>query len=318
MAALRRASDESVSLREVSTTGSGSEVITGHNHTHSQYSTNSHSSFTSRALLLGLAIGVLICFCNLYFGLQTGWGSGMSMPASLIAFAAFRSASKHIKLPFTPAENVLVQTVAGSAGTMSLGCGFVGIIPAIEFILEKDEGAPISLGVGRLVLWSLGICIFPSLLAVALRKEVIIREKLRFPGGTATALLIGVLHGNVKGSSKQGSNHPDTIQDREEIHALLQDNRDQADITTLEASGISDEVDQLTTMEPSLAGQDLRDKYIKFLTRAFLLSALYVRASFKLEAMILIIPRPFSVTSFRKFAIFRYWVTLWQSIGYGP
>lgn len=296
MAALRRSSDESVSLEEVSTTAprSDPEATIDHNfssHAHSRYSTDSGSSFTLRALLSGLAIGVLICFCNLYFGLQTGWGSGMSMPASLIAFAAFRSLSNYIKLPFTPVENVLVQTVAGSAGTMSLGCGFVGIIPAIEFILWKDEGAPISLGVGRLVLWSLGIAIFPSLLAAALRKEVIMREKLRFPGGTATALLIGVLHGNVKGNSEHGLNPPNATQDTEESHALLQDSGHyQADVATFEASDIDVEVDQLATTGPLTIRKDLRDRYVKFLIRAFLLSALYVRSFSQLGAIRLIIP----------------------------
>jgi uncharacterized oligopeptide transporter (OPT) family protein len=276
MAALRRGSDESISLPEdfpiepLQDSGATTDQNFA-NLTHSRNSTDSRSSFTLRALLLGLAIGVLICFCNLYFGLQTGWGSVMSMPASLIGFAAFRSISKHIKLPFTPAENVLVQTVAGHAGIMSLGCGFVGIIPAIEFILEKEEGAPLRLGVGRLLVWSLGIAIFPPVLAVALRKDVIIREKLRFPGGTATALLIGVLHGNVKGNLKHGSNDPNAIQDREESHALLQEGEhDQADVDV--------EVDRSTTPEPSTVKEDLRDRYIKLLTRAFLLSASYVSA----------------------------------------
>jgi uncharacterized oligopeptide transporter (OPT) family protein len=277
MAALHRSSDDVASFPEVFPTEalqSDSGVTAEQNFANlanSRNSTDSRNSFTLRALLLGLAIGVLICFCNLYFGLQTGWGSVMSMPASLIGFAAFRSVSKHIKLPFTPGENVLVQTVAGHAGIMSLGCGFVGIIPAIEFILEKEEGAPLSLGVGRLLVWSLGIAIFPPVLAVALRKEVIIREKLRFPGGTATALLIGVLHGNVKGNSKHGSNDPNAIQDNEESHALLQEGgHDQADVDI--------EVDQLTTLEPSKVKEDLRDRYIKLLTRAFFLSALYVSA----------------------------------------
>ena len=259
----------------------GSEATSAYNLSHLAQQHNPASdlgSFTLRALLLGLAIGVLICFCNIYFGLQTGWGSGMSMPASLIGFAAFRSASKHLTLPFTPVENVLVQTVAGAAGTMSLGCGFVGIIPALEFLLGKDEGAPMRLAVGRLVLWSLGISIFPTLLAVALRKEVIIREKLRFPGGTATALLIGVLHGNVKGNPTQRLKPRDGIQESEESHGILRECAlDQVDTATLEPFSIDDGADRLTIMESSTVRNNLRDRYMKLLIRAFLISALYVR-----------------------------------------
>ena len=71
-------------------------------------------NFTLRGILVGLAIGVVICFSNTYFGLQTGWVSGMAMPAALIGFAYFKAVAKWIDYPFTPVENVLVQTVAGA------------------------------------------------------------------------------------------------------------------------------------------------------------------------------------------------------------
>lgn len=158
----------------------------------------SHASegqnFTLRGILVGLGVGLIICFSNMYFGLQTGWVSSMSMPSSLIGFAFFRTLSKHLNLPFTPVENVLVQTVAGSMGTMPLGCGFVGVMPALNYLLRKEEGGPLILGTGKLVLWALGLCFFGVFFAVPLRRQVIIREKLKFPSGTATALMIGVLH----------------------------------------------------------------------------------------------------------------------------
>jgi len=153
-------------------------------------------NFTIRGVLVGLAIGVIICFSNTYFGLQTGWVSGMAMPAALIGFAFFKSIARYIDYPFTPVENVLVQTVAGAVGTMPLGCGFVGVLPALNYLLEPEENGPINLGTSKLIIWSLGICFFGVVFAVPLRKEVIIREKLKFPSGTATALMIGVLHGN--------------------------------------------------------------------------------------------------------------------------
>ncbi|KAL8649626.1 MAG: hypothetical protein Q9210_004285 [Variospora velana] len=153
-------------------------------------------NFTTRGVLVGLAIGVVICFSNTYFGLQTGWVSGMTMPAALIGFAFFKSIAKHIDLPFTPVENVLVQTVAGAVGTMPLGCGFVGVMPALNYLLKPEENGPLQLPAGKLILWSLGICFFGVVFAVPLRKEVIIREKLKFPSGTATALIISVLHGD--------------------------------------------------------------------------------------------------------------------------
>lgn len=163
-------------------------------------------NFTLRGVLCGLAIGIGICFSNMYFGLQTGWVTGMAMPSALIGFAYFKTVSRMLKSPFTPVENVLVQSVAGAVGTMPLGCGFVGVIPALNFLLTKEENGPLSISLWRLVIWSLGICFFGVVFAVPLRKEVIIREKLKFPSGTATALMIQVLHGDE--NSKVAMSHP--------------------------------------------------------------------------------------------------------------
>lgn len=124
-----------------------------------------------------------------------GWVSSMSMPSSLIGFAFFKTLSRHLDIPFTPVENVLVQTVAGSMGTMPLGCGFVGVMPALNYMLKPEEGGPLFLDLWKLILWALGLCFFGVVFAVPLRRQVIIREKLKFPSGTATALMISVLHG---------------------------------------------------------------------------------------------------------------------------
>jgi uncharacterized oligopeptide transporter (OPT) family protein len=119
----------------------------------------------------------------------------MSMPASLIGFAIFKALEDIIELPLTPVENVLVQTVAVAVGSMPLSAGFVGVIPALEKLLKPIEGGPILLSTPELVFWGFGVAFFGVFFAVPLRKQVIIREKLTFPSGTATALMISVLHG---------------------------------------------------------------------------------------------------------------------------
>ncbi|KAF2626275.1 oligopeptide transporter-like protein [Macroventuria anomochaeta] len=182
-------------------------------------------NFTLRGVLVGLAIGVVICFSNMYFGLQTGWVSGMAMPSALIGFAYFKVVARTLKLPFTPVENVLVQSVAGSVGTMPLGCGFVGVIPALNFLLKPEEGGPLDISLWKLIVWSVGICFFGVVFAVPLRREMIIREKLKFPSGTATALLIKVLHGkkDYKPNAAHASHHSNGEGD--ESRGLLQDER---------------------------------------------------------------------------------------------
>ena len=162
---------------------------------------NAPQNFTIRGVLVGLVIGIVICFSNIYFGLQTGWISGMAMPSALLGFGFFRAISSKLTLPFSPVENVLIQTVASSVGTMPLGCGFVGVMPALEYLLTPEENGPLQLSLGKLMLWAVGICLFGVVFAVPLRKQVIIREKLKFPTGSATALMIGVLHGEKEGGT---------------------------------------------------------------------------------------------------------------------
>ncbi|KAI3341586.1 OPT oligopeptide transporter protein-domain-containing protein [Ustulina deusta] len=156
--------------------------------------------FTLRGVVVGLLVGLVIVFSNMYFGLQTGWVSMMTMPASLLGFGIFRTLSHRLSFPFTPVENVLVQSVAGGMAIMPLGCGFVGVLPAMEYLLKPSEQGPIYLSMGKLIIWSLGLCYFGVVFAVPLRRQVIIREQLKFPSGFSTAVLIGVLHG--KGSTQ--------------------------------------------------------------------------------------------------------------------
>ena len=85
-------------------------------------------SFTIRGVAAGLAVGTVICAANVYFGLQTGWVSIMSMPASLMGYGIFKLLSPHLSFPFTPVENVLVQSVACGMAIMPLGCGLVGVV----------------------------------------------------------------------------------------------------------------------------------------------------------------------------------------------
>ncbi|OCT49010.1 putative oligopeptide transporter [Cladophialophora carrionii] len=179
------------------------------------------TNFTFRGVAVGCAIGIIICFSNTYFGLQTGWVSGMAMPASLIGFAIFKTLSRYLVLPFTPVENVLVQTVAGAVGTMPLGLGFVGVMPSLQFLLKKSEGAPIDLSLWRLVVWGVGLCLFGVVFGVPLRKQVIIRERLKFPSGTATALMISVLHGGAQ--SNEGKDREIETQGTEEREELLRE-----------------------------------------------------------------------------------------------
>lgn len=151
-------------------------------------------SFTMRAILTGISIGAVVCLSNIYFGLQTGYYALMSLPSSLLGFVVFKLNTNRLRYPFSPAENVLVQTIAGAAGSMPATTGLLNIIPALEYIVGQEKNGPVQLESPRLLIWGLGVCFFGLVWAMILRPQVVIRERLPFPGAKATASLIRVLH----------------------------------------------------------------------------------------------------------------------------
>ncbi|RVD85198.1 uncharacterized protein DFL_003527 [Arthrobotrys flagrans] len=115
--------------------------------------------FTLRGIFVGFIVGTVLAAVNVYFGLQ-----------------------------------IFVQTVAVAVGCMSLTGGLIGVIPAIEKLLTTEESGPIRLSTPSLIIWSLGLAFFGVIYSVPLRKQFIVREKLKFPSGTATATMISLLH----------------------------------------------------------------------------------------------------------------------------
>jgi len=111
------------------------------------------SDLTVRAVLLGLLIGILLCYTNLYFGLQSGWISMMSLQSALIGFLL----SRFLPTPMTPQENIVVQTIAVATGTMPIAAGFVGILPALSLLEEdRDGSSPLYLSWLGAIGWGFG------------------------------------------------------------------------------------------------------------------------------------------------------------------
>lgn len=303
--------------------------------------------FTLRAVMMGILIGILIAFSNTYFGLQTGWVSSMAMPSALIGFAYFkglRTFADRLGGPFkrmglgegfSEVENVLVQTVAGSVGTMPLGCGFVGVVPALEFLLKPSEipgndaqnadpfatFAPeattgMRLPLPKLILWALGLCFFGVLFAVPLRKEVIVREKLKFPSGTATALMIGVLHGGEK-TGVEGNIEQHTARRRKR-----QNSGDDEESRALIGERPSLEEEEPLRRRDSQSDAAKRDwqKQIRLLTTTFCISGAYVRIHFhsnNTQSSANRHFRPSSPIFFRSCILFPSWACICRMSGCG-
>ncbi|KAJ2383410.1 OPT super, partial [Coemansia sp. RSA 2611] len=119
----------------------------------------------------------------------------MSLQSSLVGFAVFKALEHVLDVPFGPAENVVLQSTAVATATMPLAGGFVGILPALKLLEESESnGARTVLNFGQLCAWGLALTFFGVFFAIPLRRQTIIKEKLRFPSGTATAQMISVLH----------------------------------------------------------------------------------------------------------------------------
>ena len=159
-------------------------------------------NLTVRAVLVGLLLGVSVSISNIYFGLQIGFSSQMSMQSSLLGFAAFKVVSKRLGLPFTQQENVVVQTVAGAVGCMPVTAGLIGVVPALEFLLAPAEHGPLRFTYLQLVSWSIALCLFGLVWAMMLRRQFIVEEKLPWPGSVATATMISVLHSTTKAAQR--------------------------------------------------------------------------------------------------------------------
>jgi uncharacterized oligopeptide transporter (OPT) family protein len=160
-----------------------------------------HERLTLRATVVGLLLGVLINLTNTYHGLRVGAGGKMSMISGLLGYVGFKIFSKYLTRQLGPGENVLIISVATATGCMPLTAGFVGIIPALEYLISLDENGSLRIAFGNLVFWSIGVCFFGVSFAFLLRKHFIERQHLPWPRPRATSQLVKILHHR---SSTQG------------------------------------------------------------------------------------------------------------------
>jgi uncharacterized oligopeptide transporter (OPT) family protein len=144
---------------------------------------------TVRALLVGLAIGVVLTIGNIYMGLKTGWWDSQNITAAVVGFALLGPSARLGRRPYSLLENNITQTAASSAGVMPATLGLLGALPALE--LMGHHYALWAVGV-----WGLALGVFGILLAVPLRQRFVIRESLPFPSAIATAEVMRAVHGS--------------------------------------------------------------------------------------------------------------------------
>jgi len=142
----------------------------------------SERQFSLRAIATGAVLGGALAMANIYTGLKIGWGFNMSITAALLAFGfwGLMSAVRLTRRRFTLLENNLNQ-VGASAGASISSAGLVSAVPALTML----DGHAWNY-------WELSIWIFCCaglgvFVAVLFRKQMLLRDKLPFAQGIATA-----------------------------------------------------------------------------------------------------------------------------------
>jgi OPT family oligopeptide transporter len=143
---------------------------------------------TARAVVGGMAIGGVMCLSNLYVFFKTGWSLGVTLTACILAFGLFKAlGAAKIAKPLGALENNALTTVASGAGYMTGG----GNMAAFGALLMVTTLRPEGFG---LVAWFGVIAALGVFVAIPIKRQLINKEALAFPTGTATAETIRSLH----------------------------------------------------------------------------------------------------------------------------
>jgi uncharacterized oligopeptide transporter (OPT) family protein len=151
---------------------------------------------TWRALAMGSVLGFVLAFTNLYVGLKTGWSLGVAITAAILAYGIWNVLLKAgiAKSPMTILETNCMQSTASAAGSATVGT-VVSAISALLMLSVTDanpKGEHLPWGV--LGAWVLMQAALGTVLAIPMKRNMINREKLKFPSGTAAAVTLHSLY----------------------------------------------------------------------------------------------------------------------------
>lgn len=156
---------------------------------------------TVRAVLTGMLLGAVMCLANLYIVLRTGWSVGVTITACILAWSIFAVAGKVFgpRAHMGMLENNAMGSVASAAGYMT-GGGNMAALPALIMLTGERPGT------WTLIAWFACIAALGVFAAIPIKRQLINREQLIFPSGTATAETLRALHSENDEGRKQARN----------------------------------------------------------------------------------------------------------------
>jgi uncharacterized oligopeptide transporter (OPT) family protein len=153
------------------------------------YRGDSDPQLTVRAVILGMFLGAIMSFSNLYVGLKIGWGLGVAITSSILAFGIMSTLQRVglAKREFTALENNTMASCASAAGYMS-SAGLVSAIPALDMMIRENPSlSHLKMSSLSMMLWLAAISVLGVVMAVPLKRQLINVEQLTFPSGVAAA-----------------------------------------------------------------------------------------------------------------------------------
>jgi OPT family oligopeptide transporter len=160
---------------------------------------------TVRALVMGTVLGFFLAFTNVYIGLKTGWFLGVNLTACILSYAVWASLQRVglAKDRMSILESTCAVSTASSAG-YATGFLTISAVPAM-LLLTVTEATPrgTSIKWPALALWILFLAALGVVLAIPMKRNMINREKLKFPSGTAAAVTLQGLYSDGKEALKR-------------------------------------------------------------------------------------------------------------------
>lgn len=160
---------------------------------------------TTRAVIMGMLLGMIMVCSNVYVGLKAGWSMGVAITSCVMAWAIFTLFHKVAPRwfpDFTILENNAMQSTASAAGMMS-GAGLVNAIPALLMLDPSALPASFHDRCMWLIPWVALISMLGVFLAIPTKRQMINIEQLPFPSGIAAATTLRTLHGEGGEAMKQ-------------------------------------------------------------------------------------------------------------------
>jgi OPT family oligopeptide transporter len=153
---------------------------------------------TVRSVVMGSLLGCLMSLSNLYVGLKTGWGMGVSITACILSYTIWTTLRKAgiAKTDMSILENNSMQSTATAAG-VSTGGTMVSAIAAYLMLTNQHMSGLV------LTLWTFFLAVLGVMMAIPMKRQMINVEQLRFPSGVATATTLKSLHAKGDEARKQ-------------------------------------------------------------------------------------------------------------------